>query len=563
MTRLKHFAFGAIRRHKMKHYCFLFILMLASYISADNTTVFHRHFWANYKHYSGDIAHAKDWYTKLFSSNPSVYTYKGYLNILADSNELNNFRTIIEHIPLLEKKFSNDPDVQLIFVKAFEKTNQTKKADNLIIQLSHSFKTHAEIAFRAAQIYIRRNESENALLTIDAFLNSSARRPNNFVFYFLKTQIYMQLNQHSHALENINKCLEMHPHFDKGWLLCAALYEKEGKIKEALSGYATFLEISGGNKEIEKHLFTLMLKQKALEDNKQILLSHTISIDNALLLFQQQRYPQALAHINSCIEQQPASDECKLLKIQILSAMKDFNQISEVISSWIIKYPENNVWPKTLCLLAHNGMGRTQIIQTLHNIITKNPDNVWCNLYCADMCIRDGKNSQAMTYLENTLSYYMNNQLRIKTLYQLALLYYEQRNYATMRTHLENAYAMNQHNPHINNTLAYYWATKGKDTQKARFFMNQALTVDNKNPYFLDTQAVILYKEKKYEDAQKILEQLTSYNNGTMLIHLAKVHYALNNKENADIFTQKAQALAKNSYEKKAIEKMQHRLTQA
>ena len=47
-----------------------------------------------------------------------------------------------------------------------------------------------------------------------------------------------------------------------------------------------------------------------------------------------------------------------------------------------------------------------------------------------------------------------------------------------------------------------------------------------------------------------------------MLLHLAKVHYALNNKENADIFTQKAHALAKNSYEKKAIEKMQHRLTQ-
>src|SRR5207244_2855140 len=123
----------------------------------------------------------------------SVYTYKGYLNILADSNELNNFRTIVELIPTLHEKFSNDPDMQLIFVKAFEKTNQTKKADNLIIQLSHSFKTHAEITFRAAQIYIRRQESENALLTIDAFLNNSARRPNNFVFYFLNTQIYIHL----------------------------------------------------------------------------------------------------------------------------------------------------------------------------------------------------------------------------------------------------------------------------------------------------------------------------------------------------------------------------------
>ncbi|HLJ31396.1 MAG TPA: hypothetical protein VKU36_03080 [Candidatus Babeliales bacterium] len=539
----------------------LFLLLWIFIISADNSTVFHRYLWANYNHFAGNISQAQDWYNKLFSANPSIYTYKGHLYTLAESNQLNNFKTILELMPVLEKKFSNDPDVQLIFVKALEKTNQIKKADHLVMQLSHSFKTHAEITFRATQAYIRRQESENALLTIDAFLNNSPRRPNNFVFYFLKTQIHMQLNQLSAALEDINKCLEMHPYFDKGWLLCASLYEKEGKIKEALSGYATFLELSGGNKEIEKHLFTLMLKYKAIEDNKQILLSHTITIENALLLFQQQRYPQALAHINSCIELHPASDECKLLKIQILVAMKDFNQIAQVISLWISAHPENDLWPKSLCLLMYNGMPRTHIIQTLHNIVTQSPDNMWCNLYCADICMRDGNSQQAITCLENALPYYMHDTLRIKTLYQLSLLHYDQKNYSTMLTHLENAYTLQQQNPHVNNALAYYWATKGKDIHKARSFLDQALACDDKNPYFLDTKAVILYKEKKYEDAQKILEQLTSYNNGTMLLHLAKVYYALNNKENADIFTQKAQALTKNSYEKKAIEKMQHRLT--
>lgn len=545
----------------MKNYFFLYILCLSNYLCADNTTTFHRYLWANYNHFSGNIPQAKDWYTKLFSSDHSVYTYKGYLNILADSHDPNNFKIIAELIPALETKFKNDPDIQLIFIKALEQTNQAKKAENLIIQLSHSFKTHSEITFRAAQAYIRRHELENAILTIDAFLNNTPRKPNNFVFYFLKTQIHMQLSQLPHALENINKCLEMHPHFDKGWLLYASLYEKEGKIKEALSGYATFLELSGGNKEIEKHLFALMLKQKTLEDNKQILLSHTISIDNALLLFQQQRYPQALAHINSCIEQQPTNDECKLLKIQILSAMKDFQQITKTISAWINTYPNNDLWPKTLYLLAHNGMPRTQIIQTLQNILTKNPDNMWCNIYCADICMREGKNNQAISCLEHALHNSMNDELHIKTLYQLALLYYEQGNYQTMHTHLENAYHINQNNAHVNNVLAYYWATKGKDTQKAHFFIDKALAVNHNNPYFLDTHAVILYKEKKYEDAQKILEQLSSQNNGTMLLHLAKVHHALNNNENAGIFTQKAYALAKNNNEKKAIEKMQQRLT--
>jgi hypothetical protein len=48
-----------------------------------------------------------------------------------------------------------------------------------------------------------------------------------------------------------------------------------------------------------------------------------------------------------------------------------------------------------------------------------------------------------------------------------------------------------------------------------------------------------------------------------MLLHLAQVNYALNNKENADIFTKKAQPLVTNSHEKKALQKMQLLLTRA
>jgi tetratricopeptide (TPR) repeat protein len=521
--------------------------------------MFHRYFLANYNHFSGNISLAQNWYQELFSTNHSIYTYKGYLNFLADTKQ---FKQITTLIPSLEKKFNKDPDIQLLLATALEQTSQIKKADNLIISLSQSFKTHPEITLRSAQAYMRRKEPENALLSLNAFLNNTPHRPNNFVFYFLKTQIYLQLNQYPQALENIQKCLDIHPQFDKGWLLCASLHEKEGNIKKALSGYATFLELSGGNREIEKHLATLMLKYKSLEDNKKNILSHTISIDNALILFKQQRYNQALQHINSCIELQPSNNECKLFKLQILSAMKDFKQASKIISSWIIADPENDLWPKSLCLLAHNNMKRTDIIETFSSLLKKIPNNLWCNLYCADMCMRNAQNDLAIPYIEKALLCTMNDSIRSKTLYQLALLHYEQEHHDAMLTNLENAYTLNPQCPHINNALAYYWATKGKNVQKARDFIAQSLSINNTNPYFLDTQALILYKEKQYTQAQQILEPLININNSTILLHLAKVHYALNNKENADTFTKKAQSLVKNNHEKKALLKMQQRLTQ-
>lgn len=551
---------------KKKFFLTYLICITTVALCTDNTTTLHRYFWANYKHFSGSIPYssasiseAEKWYTKLFSSHASLYTYKGYVTFLADTKR---FKEIINLMPSLSEKFAKDPDMQLIFVHALTETKQPKKAENLIITLSQSFKTHAEISLLAAQTYIQRQEVENALLTINSFLNSTPRKPHNFIFYFLQSHIHAQLNQLPLALESIKKCLDMHPHFDKGWLLYASLYEKEGQIKEALSGYSTFLELSGGNNHIQKHLLSLTLKHQLIEKNKENLLSSKVHIDNALILFKQQRYTQALAHINSCIAQDPTNIECKLLKINILSAMKNFDEIACSLITWNKEVPNNAIWPKTLSLLAYNAMPHTQIMTTFQTMLDHQPNNLWCNLYCADACLRNKNNTQAVQCLEKALTCQTDTTLAAKISYQLALLHYEQSNYTSMLSALKKAHKLNPQCPHTNNTLAYYWATKGKDLKKAQSYIEKALALHNENPYFLDTQAVILYKEKKYSQAHAILQKLENHNNGTMMLHLAKVHYALNNKENADIFTKKAQALINNNHEKKALEKMQLLLAQ-
>ena len=532
---------------------------LITHSVANDTTTFHSYFWANYNHFAGNLGLANSWYKNLFSSKSSIYTYNGYLSFLADTKQ---YKQIIQLMPSLSEKFAQNPDIQLIFVDALQHTNQSQKADNLLIALSQTFKTHPEVTLQAAQTYIKRQESENALLTLNAFLNNTPRRPNNFVFYFLQCHVHMQLNQLPQALQSIQLCLEMHPAFDKGWLLYASLHEKEGKIKEALSGYATFLELAGSNSQVEKHLFTLMLKYKALEDNKQTLLSQSVTIDNALILFKNNQYEQALLVVNRCIEAQPKNDEYKLFKVQILSAMKDFNQTASTLATYIAQDLENSLWPKALSLLAYNGMPRAQITETFSSALKQYPDNLWCNLYCAENYMRNAQNDLAIACLEKAAPFATDNSLKAKIVYQLALLHYDQSNYQLMHTHLDQAHGLNDNCPHVNNALAYYWATKGKDTKKAIPFIEKALAHSATNPYFLDTHALILYKEKKYDQAQQILEQLALHENGTILLHLAKVHYALNNKENADTFTKKAQYLVKDNHEKKALHKMQLLLAQ-
>ena len=160
-------------------------MSISTSIIANNHTNFHRYFWANYNHFSGNTSHAQDWYKQLFSTHNCVYGYKGYLTLLMDTKQ---FTKIVELMPSLQKKFIQDPDVQLIFVQALQKIKKNQLADSLIISLSQSFKTHPDIVLAAAQTYLQRKEPENALLTINGYLNNTPRRPNSFIFYFLKSQ---------------------------------------------------------------------------------------------------------------------------------------------------------------------------------------------------------------------------------------------------------------------------------------------------------------------------------------------------------------------------------------
>lgn len=536
-----------------KNLLLLFALLATPHaLLTNNESTFHRYLWANYNHFSGNLNSAQDWYKTLFNSNCSLYTYKGYLNFLLDTKQ---HTRIIELIPSLEKKFEHDPEIQLIFVLALEKNNHISQADDRLIAINSRFKTHAEIALRATQTYMRRKELENALLTIKTFLNNSPRRPNNFVFYYLEAQINLQLNNPTQALASITSCLDMHPHFDKGWLLQATLNEQRGALQEAITGYGTFLELSGNNAAIEKHLASLILRHKQTPTHSPFNKSY---LDQALSLYEKKDYTTALTHLTTYLKQHPNNEQAQLLHIRITAQLNQFDKLLTISSQLIAQQPKNSACaPQTLYLLAYADIPHEKVITLLQQLTQQHPTNYWLPLYAADLCLRNNKTSDAIPLLEQALHHSSDNALNAKIYCQLSLIDYEHADHAKMLTHLEQGYKLDNNQPHLNNMLAYYWATTGKDCIKAENFMNKALAKDKNNPYFLDTHALILYKQKKYAHAQHILEQLHTNHTATSLLHLAKVHYKLNNKKEAILYTQQAASLKNNTHDQKTLHKLQ------
>ncbi len=476
--------------------------------------------------------------------------------LLFDTKQYNK---IIELIPTLDKKFEKDSEIQLIFALSLEKSNRVQESDERLIKLSSHFKNNADITLRTTQAYVRRKEPENALLVINTFLNNSPRKPNNFIFYFLKSQIHVQLNQLQEALSNINLCIEMHPRFEKGWLLYATLHEQQGEIQKALQGYGTFLELVDGNNSIEKHLFSLMLKHKT---DTQIAPFHKTYFDLAVKSYTKKEYRAALTSINKYLELHNNNYEALMLKMQILAMINDYPHITHLVAEQLKQNPQTHeLWAKSMYLLHHHNVPKSNIISLLKTFTQTYSDHYWYLLYAADLYLRLNKSTEAIGLLEAVLQKSCDTHLNTKVHYQLGLLHYDLNNYTDMLSHLEKGYALNNNCSQLNNMLAYYWATKGKDLQKAISYFNKIDMTHEKNSCFLDTQALILYKQHEYTQAQTILESLENNNNATMLLHLAKTYHKTDNTKKAFEMTKKATPYVANNREEKTLKRLKKLLS--
>ncbi len=529
------------------------LLISSSLIGDPSASNIHNYMWATYQHAAGNKDEALERYNRILSSDHvSVYTNKGYIPLLADQG---NYKRIVELIPKLDSTFKNDADMQLLFVNALKKTGNSSQADERLLQLCLTFKSHPEIVFNTAEVLVRRKEHQNALSRIDDYLNSSQRRPNNFIFYFLKAQIYTQLHEFKSAREEIQKCLDAHPRFPQGWLLMALIEEQSGQIDKAIEGYTSYLEVAGTNAQIEQHLLELALKQKNVQANTQILLVNKTPFEKAVILFDRKQYKAALTQIDVALDKTPTSTEARLLKIQILSEMKEFEKTIQLLMTWSMQDINHHIWLQALHLLARiPDAPKQKIIDTFNAIHSKDTTRLLPILYLSDLNSRFNSPAHALPFHTKALALVQDPELKTRILYQIAAAAYDEKKYPAMVNALQEAINLNRNYPPALNLMAYYCATEGKDLKKAQDLITIALQKDVHNPHFNDTQALIHYKKGDYQKALALLEPIAALHDSTILIHLGKTYHRLGQLDKAKQTIALAQKHAHNNYEKQTTQ---------
>ena len=515
----------------------------------------HRYMWAEYQRFGGNGKEAYQWYKELLSSNPSPHAYKGYIHFLSQTG---NAASVVQLYDKYKDHFKDDETLQLIFVQALEAAGRQQEADELLIALVGRFKKNSRITLYATQMYIRKKDFSNALSVVNNFLNSAPKTPNNYIFHFLKSQVYTQQNDAHNALKSIKKSLKLYPHFDKGWLMYAALKEQAGHLQEAIKGYGTFLQKTRmPNFNVQRYLMNLVFKQKILEQQANSLLADKTCLEQALILFKNKQFEHAIKKVDTCITDEPNNTEAKLLKVQIFTSMHDYKSAAHAIELCALNDPDNDTWYQALHLLCRSGLAYKKAIKVLTAIEKKHPHALNPHLYLADLLTRDQQFERAVEQHTKALADTTDTVLRTRLYYNMAIIQYQQKKFTQMVSTLDEIEKLDAHFLPALNLHAYYLATKGKNNAKAKKLLAKVLKKEPHNPHYLDTQAVILYKEKKYPQAYDLLQKLAKLvpEDATIMKHLAKVQFKLGNKLQARAALDCATKYA-NVHEKKECESL-------
>jgi tetratricopeptide (TPR) repeat protein len=511
--------------------------------------------WANIDEFNNNDQRALERYKKI--APESLATYQGYIPFLFKNQK---YDTIVTYAPTLDKHFANNPSLQLLLALSFKKTGNPPLCNQRMIELNKKYPSRSDIALHAAQAHVERQQKEEALAVIDTYLNKGSHGTNTFLFYFLKGQIYSQMNQVDNALKNIEECLALRPSYSNAWLMRAALEEQQGHIQPAIEGYSHFLNLTGNaNSSIHNHLTSLMIRQTPGESpqNLALLPINASNLDRAIMFFSQKDTAQALLHTNKYLTEHPHSIQAKLLKLQIYILAHNFDRAITFLRQEIAHEVENGLWYKTLYVLKDRGIPLKMLAQTFKELTIDYPNSIHPHLYAADLLLRSTHPARALPYLKKAEKLSPLPAQQALILYQQALIAYDKKDFKAARATLGTIIERDPSFYPAHNLLAYLLAKKSTDRTQAHQLIDIALAHNPHNHHYRDTKAYILYKDQQYALAEKIFEELSipCHTDVVILKHLAKTYIKQQKHKEADAIFKKIAALATDKQNTSALEK--------
>ena len=542
-----------ILKHHLRIIAYLTFIVNSSYLVAHtqytkDANALHLYTWGTYSMLEENYTLSEKIFETLRANYAlEPYMYDSYIGYLFKANR---YQDIVALEPLITSQLMSSLFVQQAFLHALEITGNQEKADAHIARLYARYPNNPEMAYAYALILIRNKQTAEAMKIAYTYIKDSENQQYAFLFHFLAAQLYAGANKLVEAETEIRIVQKLNPLFEQGWLFGAVLSELQGNIIHAIQNYTQFIELTGDHQAVRNQI-ALLTKQAMQQQNAQ---TH---FEKALLLYKNKQYAQALREIETHLTHNPHHTSGHILAIEIVWASGQYAHAYGLIYKHIEKNPNDAVWLKITFLLYKANVNKEHLLRLLTSMEKKQEPSL-LTAYLADIYIKEKDYTAATDYLTKIIYKSSLSTIVPKALYQLLCLYFNTGEFEKIPSLIEYGLASRITFSPFLNLAAYFYAHTPETISNAERLIQTALAHDQNNIYYLDTQAFIWYKQKKYTQAEELLTKLSreAPTNFFIAKHLGKTLHKQNKLLESKQIFQQALTMNAIAHEKDTLKKI-------
>jgi len=505
---------------------------------------------ANRLYLFGSYSQAYDIYKSCIKSNDScALAYYQLSNIEGMKKNLES--------ALAYSKLANRFDNSNIWYKnqLIELLKYTGNFDTLSLiypKLIHDFPDKPEYRFDFAVVLLDKNKNKEALAQLDSVEEITGSAGN---VSYLKSKIYLYLNNYADAENTIQKALKADPSNYQYLLQLSSIYQKSNKLQLAdsviifnckenyedtpvvFTDYLHFLKSTNFKDPVS--FVTNTLNDTLPDEIKKSFIASILS-DSSIY-----RDSRLLTPVNDFLLRSQKFQDRNLFIADIAMKSGRYEDAIPYVEDYVSK---NEVKPEVYdqLLSLYNATGNYQKMYDLSTKLSLSytADNLV--FYKALSSLQLNKCNETVDVINKAK--YENNKIRLVYLELLSEAYFKLNNKDSAFWACEQILKYDSKNYSVKNNYAYYLSVYDESLPKAENLIIEVLKQFPDNSTYLDTYAWILYKMKKYSKAKAYIERALLKGDGKnseILDHAGDIYFMLNDYKSANRYWNASYMLSK------------------
>ncbi len=334
---------------------------------------------------------------------------------------------------------------------------------------------------------------------------------DNFMAYFYRAKIYLELEDINRAKEDLAQCLKLRPSFVEAGTALGLLYERLGEVDEAIKAYGQIR----GNGRFRKRLAQLYLQKNEFDKALSELLEYeqiesddeTTRVKIGLLFFELKRFDDARERFQAILKAHPEADNVRFYLGAVLEELKEWDAASKNFR----KVSKDSSFYKEAMLhvgfIYRNQAKHAEGGLFVAGLLKNTPDVVEFYDMQASFFESQKKYKEAMRALVEGLKRFPKDE---KLLYFQGAMSERLGERTKAISIMKSLIEVNPKNAHALNFLGYTFTEMNENLDQAEDYIRRALELRPDDGFIQDSLGWVLFKRGKVEEALTHLEKAAS-----------------------------------------------------